>query len=187
MQNPRLAARYAKSIIDLAIEKNALEAVYADMQLLASISKSNPDFVSVLKSPVIPADTKLRVLDGVLKNKVSQLTELFYKLLVKKEREGALPAIAKAFIEQYKVHKEIHTVKLTTAVPLSEQLTNEILNKIRTTTQMQKIELHTEVDADLIGGFVLQVGDQMVEGSVAYDLKLIARQFENNDFIYKVR
>ena len=52
---------------------------------------------------------------------------------------------------------------------------------------MQEIELQTKVDESLIGGFILQIGDKMVEGSVAYDLKQIARQFENNDFIYKIR
>ena len=40
---------------------------------------------------------------------------------------------------------------------------------------------------DLIGGFVLQVGDKLVDASISYDLNTIARQFENNDFIYKIR
>jgi F-type H+-transporting ATPase subunit delta len=52
---------------------------------------------------------------------------------------------------------------------------------------MQHIELETSVDQKLIGGFVLQVGDKLVDASIAYDLKQIARQFDNNDFIYKVR
>lgn len=187
MLNPRLAARYAKSILDLSIEQKSMEQVYGDMELIAKISKSNPDFVSILKSPVIHADTKIKALDAVLKNKVSELTVLFYKLLVKKERESALPEIAKAFIEQYKVFNNIHTVKLTTAVPLSDELIESILEQIRATTDMQDIELQTKVDESLIGGFILQIGDKMVEGSVAYDLKQIARQFENNDFIYKIR
>ena len=52
---------------------------------------------------------------------------------------------------------------------------------------MQNIELETAVKEDIIGGFVLQAGDKLVDASIAYDLKEIARQFENNDFIYKVR
>jgi F-type H+-transporting ATPase subunit delta len=52
---------------------------------------------------------------------------------------------------------------------------------------MKNIELETVVNENIIGGFVLQAGDQLVDASVAYDLKAIARQFENNDFIYKVR
>ena len=52
---------------------------------------------------------------------------------------------------------------------------------------MQNIELETVVNEDLIGGFVLEAGDKLVDASIAYDLKQIARQFENNDFIYKIR
>ncbi len=52
---------------------------------------------------------------------------------------------------------------------------------------MQHIELETVVNENIIGGFVLQVGDKLVDASIAYDLKHVARQFENNDFIYKVR
>ena len=49
---------------------------------------------------------------------------------------------------------------------------------------MQNIELETKVDDKIIGGFVLQAGDKLIDASIAYDLKEIARQFENNDFIY---
>jgi F-type H+-transporting ATPase subunit delta len=52
---------------------------------------------------------------------------------------------------------------------------------------MQNIELEAVVNEDLIGGFVLEAGDKLVDASIAYDLKQIARQFENNDFIYKIR
>ena len=52
---------------------------------------------------------------------------------------------------------------------------------------MQNIELEATVDQSLIGGFTLQAGDKLVDASIAYDLKHIAKQFENNDFIYKVR
>jgi len=52
---------------------------------------------------------------------------------------------------------------------------------------MQNIELESTVNKDLIGGFVLQAGDKLIDASIAYDLKQIARQFENNDFVYKIR
>ena len=50
-----------------------------------------------------------------------------------------------------------------------------------------RIALETKVDENIIGGFVIQTGDQLIDASIAYDLKAIARQFENNDFIYKLR
>jgi F-type H+-transporting ATPase subunit delta len=187
MPNPRLAARYAKALIQLAIERGELETVFADMQWLQSVCKSNPDFVNVLRSPIIKGDQKNKIITAVTTGRISELTASFNKLLVNKTRESDLPEITAAFIQQYKEYKNIHTVKLTTASPVSEEMKNAIVKQIKSTSNMQNIELETSVNEDLIGGFVLQAGDKLVDASVAYDLKQIARQFENNDFIYKIR
>src|SRR5258708_7781631 len=127
MPNPRLASRYAKSLIDLAIEKGQLEQVYADMQWLQSVCKSNRDFVTVLKSPVITSDKKNKILAAVAGDRINKITTTFNTLLVKKGRESNLPEIAAAFISQYKEHKKIHTVKLTTAGPLSNEMREAII------------------------------------------------------------
>jgi F-type H+-transporting ATPase subunit delta len=187
MPNPRLAARYAKSLLDLAIEKSQLEQVYADMDYLQQLTKGSRDFLSLLRSPVVSADKKLSVIDAVTSGKVSELTAAFNRLLVNKGREGELPEIITAFIKQYKERKGIHTVKLTTATPVSEATRNAIVAQVKQTSNMQNIELETTVDPKLIGGFVLQAGDKLVDASIRYDLNQISRQFENNDFIYKVR
>lgn len=187
MTNPRLATRYAKSLIGLAVEKGQLEQVFGDMQVLQAICKGNRDFVNLLKSPVIKPGTKKKIVEAVTNGKIGELTAAFNRLLITKGRENSLPEIISAFIDQYKQIKHIYTVKLTTATPASETLKNEILTHLRQTTKMQDIELETKVNEDIIGGFVLQVGDKLVDASIAYDLKEVARQFENNDFIYKVR
>lgn len=187
MSNPRLATRYAKSLIDLSIEKDQLEKVFADMQWLQSVCKSSRDFVNVLRSPIIKSDRKEKILDAVAASKVSELTMAFIRLLIHKNRESNLPEIITAFINQYKKHKQIYTVKLTTATALSEELKNAIVKQIQSVSEMQNIELETIVKPELIGGFVLQAGDKLVDASIAYDLKEIAKQFDNNDFVYKIR
>jgi F-type H+-transporting ATPase subunit delta len=187
MPNPRLATRYAKSLLDLAIEKGQLEEVYADMQWLQSVCKSNRDFVSVLKSPVITGDKKIKILGAVAGDKFSKLTTAFNALLVNKTRESNLPEIAQAFITQYKEYKKIHTIKLITAVPVSDAVRNAIVEQVKNSGGYENIELEEKIDPNIIGGFVLQVGDKLVDASIAYDLKAIAKQFENNDFIYKIR
>src|SRR5829696_5090324 len=101
MTNPRLAARYAKSLLDLSIEQNNLEAVYSDMKYLLSVNKGNPDFVALLKSPVISSDKKLNIIQKITEGKVSGLTFLFIRLITQKARERNLPEIVKAFIDQY--------------------------------------------------------------------------------------
>lgn len=187
MPNPRLAIRYAKSLLDLSIEKGQLEQVYADMLWLQSVCKSNRDFVNMLKSPVISGDKKIKIVDAVAGGKFSTLTSAFNTLLIHKNRESNLPEIAFAFITQYKEYKNIQTVKLTTASQVSDELKNAIIGQVQKITGFHNIELEEKVDKAIIGGFVLQVGDKLVDTSIAYDLKAIAKQFDNNDFIYKIR
>jgi F-type H+-transporting ATPase subunit delta len=187
MSNVRLATRYAKSLIGLAAERGELENVFGDMEWLQSLCKGNRDFVTMLRSPVIKSDAKGKIVKAVAQNNIGLLTNSFIQLLINKGRESALPEITTEFIKQYKAIKQIHTVKLTTATKVSDDLKNAIVGHIKSTTDMQNIELETIVNEDIIGGFVLQTGDKLVDASIAYDLKEIARQFENNDFIYKVR
>lgn len=187
MPNPRLASRYAKSLIDLAIEKGQLENVFADMQWLQAVCKSNRDFVNLLRSPIVKADTKKKIIEAVTAGKISQLTAAFSTLLTSKGRESYLPEIITAFIAAYKVHKNIQSVKLTTAAPVSDSIKNAIVDQVKKSAGFQNIELEERVDADIIGGFVLQIGDKLVDASIAYDLRSVAKQFENNDFIYKIR
>jgi F-type H+-transporting ATPase subunit delta len=187
MHSPRLASRYSKSLLDLAIERGQLEQVYADMLHLKELNRSSPEFVNMLRSPVVASDKKLAVIDAVTKGNISEITAAFTRLLVTKGREGELPEIINAFIKQYKEYKNIHIVKLTTATPVSDSVKNTLVNRVKQTSNMENIELETVVDPSIIGGFVLQTGDKLVDASVAYELKEISRQFENNDFIYKVR
>jgi len=187
MLNPRLAARYAKSLIDLSIEKNQLEEVYKDMLYLQAVCKQSREFVNLLKSPVIHADKKEAILKSITDGKVGVLTDAFNKLLVNKGRESFLPEIIDAFIEQYKRNKNIHTIKLTTASPVSEELKQQIVNNVQQQTAFPNVELEAAVNEDLIGGFVLEFGGTLVDASVAYDLAKIKSQFQNNDFIYKIR
>lgn len=187
MPNPRLASRYAKSLLDLAIEKGQLEQVFADMQWLHAVCKSNRDFVNMLRSPIIKADAKKKILGAVTAGKLSELTTAFNNLLITKGRESNLPEIVASFIAAYKAHKNIHIIKLTSATPLSDNVKKAIVAQVQKTTHFEHIELEEKIDESLIGGFVLQVGDKLVDASVAYDLRAIAKQFDNNDFIYKIR
>ena len=187
MPNPRLAARYAKSLIDLANERNQLEAVYNDMLFLQSVCRESRDFLVLMRSPVVKADKKTAIVEAVTKGNISELTTAFNRLLIGKGRESNLPEVITSFIDQYKQQKGIHTVTLTTVVPVTEEVRKQIIGQVQSQTSMDNIDLKTEVNEDIIGGFVLQMGDQLVDASVAYDLNKIKAQFLNNDFIYKIR
>jgi F-type H+-transporting ATPase subunit delta len=187
MPNPRLAHRYAKSLIDLSTQKNQLETVYADMKLLQSICKSNKDFVSVLQSPIIHHTKKIKIIETVLTTHISDLSGLFLKLLVSKGREFELPEIVISFIDQYNSIKGIHKVKLTTAVVLSEEIKTSIANKAAKEGGLGKVELDVHVDESLIGGFVLEFNNNLVDASIARDLRDIRKQFNKNIYVSSMR
>jgi F-type H+-transporting ATPase subunit delta len=187
MSNPRLAIRYAKSLIDLAKEKDQLSEVYNDIRFLQRVCKSSPDFISLLKSPIIPQDKKNRIIESIITNKVSKITSLFIKLLGTKNRESNLPGIIDSYIEQYNELKGIHKVKLTTATPLSSEMQNTFINKIEAANNISNIELETIVDEQLVGGFVLEMEGKLVDASILRDLKDVKKQFQNNDYIQRLR
>lgn len=187
MPNPRLAGRYAKSLVDLAIERNQLETVYKDMLLLQAICKSSPELVNVLRSPVINGDKKQAILTAVTEGKVSELTAGFNKLLIDKTREEYIPEIVTAVIGLYNQMKGIHTVKLTTATALSEEMKQSIVAKLKAETSMQQIELETFVKDELIGGFVLEFNNNLVDASIARDLRDISKQFSQNIYVQQIR
>ncbi|HEY8687785.1 MAG TPA: ATP synthase F1 subunit delta [Chitinophagaceae bacterium] len=187
MQNPRLAIRYAKSLLDLAKEKGQLEEVFIDMKLLNNICKTSREFVNVLKSPIIKEDKKNKIIESVTQERISVLTASFIRLLGAKSRESNLPEIISAFIEQYNVIKGIYKVKLTTAVEISEELKNNFINNIKASEGIKNIELETSVDESLVGGFVLEMEGKKADASIRRDLNDVQKQFMNNDYIQKLR
>jgi len=187
MPNPRLAARYAKSLIDLSIEKGQLEGVYADMQFLQAVCKSNHDFVVMLRSPVIKADKKNSILTAITAGNINPLTAGFNRLLVLKGRESDLPEIVDEFINQYNTIKGIHKVKLTTATYVGEDLKNSIAAKVKTEAGLENIELEVETDESLIGGFMLEFNNNLIDASIARELKDIKKQFTGNEYVHNIR
>lgn len=188
MNNPRLAGRYAKSLLGLAIEQNQVDAVHADMKWLHRICKSNPDFVTVLRSPIIKPSAKGSIIESVTKERVSKLTSAFIQLLVRKNRELNLPEIVNTFIDQFNALRNIHKVKITTADAITEEMKNTIMANVKATaTAGQSFEVETHVDSDLIGGFLLETNGVLVDASISRDLKDIHKQFMNNDYLHRIR
>lgn len=188
MQNPRLASRYAKSLIDLAVEKNQLEAVHSDMQLLKAITRSNADVVALLRSPVIKADKKVSILGAILDGKISAMTSGFIRLLCIKGRESVLAEIAVEFEKQYNIINKIAKVKLTSAAPLEAGQLELIRSKVEgSVSGGQKVQIETSVNPDLIGGFILETGNELFDASVVRDLKDIKKQFLKNIYVSDIK
>jgi F-type H+-transporting ATPase subunit delta len=183
MLNPRLAARYAKSIVDIAIEQNSLEETLKDMQLIDAICTQNQDFVAMMRSPIIKADKKVAIINALFNGRISALTITFIKLLINKGREQNIDEIATAFITQYREYKKMRMVRLVTATPVDESVVTILKNKLAALYQDSSIEIESVVDASLLGGFVLEMGDKHLDASVARDLSDIKKQFSKNLYV----
>jgi len=186
MSVQRIASRYAKSLIDLAKEQGKLDRILEDVESFKEVSK-NRDFLLMLKSPVVKADTKEKVFNQLFGGKYDEMTMAFLRILLRKGREAQLAEIANEYILQYKVINHISTVKLVTAAPLSEDAVKAIHAKILASGATEKtVELVTQVDPDLIGGFVIQFEDRLYDASVAHKLGIMKKNFKDNLYISQI-
>ena len=179
----RIAGRYAKSLIDLAVERGVLTEVYNDMSLFATVSAHN-EFRVVLKSPIFNADKKSSIFDAIFGGKVNELTMAFLKILLTKGREAYLADIAAEVVAQYKKMNQIATVRLTTAQPLTEAAIADIRAKLEADKGLfNTIDLTTAVDEDLIGGFTLDFDSKRYDASIANRLQKLRAEFSTNLYV----
>lgn len=188
MLNPILAGRYAKTLIDIAQADNTLEVIFKDMALLQKTCNSNAELTNLLKSPVIHADKKEKILTEIFGSHLNRTTSLFINLMVRKGRESILNEVANAFIDQYNTIKHIIKIKITTASPVSETMYDYLLAKIKSTLPpTDNIELECDVKPELIGGFILESKASLLDASILKGMKEVQRQFRNNEYIYNIR
>ncbi|HEY6162836.1 MAG TPA: ATP synthase F1 subunit delta [Bacteroidia bacterium] len=183
MQGTKVASRYAKSLLDLSLEKGQLDKVYADMKNVRQACKENRDLSLVLKSPIIKGDKKEQVLKAIFKD-ASEITFAFFGIIIRKNREYALEEIAHSFVEQYKTHKKILTAVITTAFGLDDDLRNKVLEVVKKSANSE-VELVEKVDKNIIGGFIIQVGDKQDDTSIRSKIMKLNRAFSENQFVSK--
>ena len=183
MANSRAASRYIKSLLGLAIEKGVLEEVNQDMQLFAKVCKENKSFGLLLKSPIIKHDKKREILDKIFKGKVNPLTLSIFDILTQKNREPLLPAIATDFHAAYNAYKGVSKATVTTAVPLDGKLRAELEQMVKTLSNKKQVELAEIVDPELIGGFILNVGDKQIDASVRSKLNTLKLNLSQNSYV----
>ncbi len=176
MSEITVAYRYAKSLIDLAQENNTLEATKRDMEFFVQTLKSSTDLQAVLRNPIVSHDKKVKVLQAIFGGKVSASTEAFFKIMVNKSRAEILYPTAREFVNQYDIKKGVVKASVVSAAPWSEANKQVIINEVKRLGG-NEVQLQTKVDASLIGGFVLTVGDRQIDTSVATSLQKLKKEF----------
>lgn len=180
MRGNRAASRYAKSLLDLSTEKNNVDSVNEDMEMIASTVSENRDLELLLQSPIVKSDKKQAILDTVFPN-VSDVTKAFISIIVSKGRENILGVIAEKFVQQYKTQKGIIVAELKSAIKLDDTLKAKILSLVNPSNK--EIEVVEKIDESVLGGFIVRVDDKQVDASIASRIAELKLEFSKNAYI----
>ena len=177
MRSTKSAIRYAKAILELSSETNAVDQVASDMERIVEAGNDTGDFQVFLNSPVIKTDKKISILK-VLFPEFTDLTTSFIELITKNKREYLLTEIASAFVSLLKKQNGIVPISVTSAVKLEKQTLNQILEKLKSHVDGE-FEVTEEVDPALIGGFVVRMEDKQIDASIASQLNRMKIELAN--------
>ncbi|MCC6753434.1 MAG: ATP synthase F1 subunit delta [Saprospiraceae bacterium] len=179
----QIAGRYAKSLIDLSTEQQALASVAGDMAALGEVCR-HPEFLSLLQSPIVAADKKTSVIQQLFGGKFQQLTLSFALLLVTKGREGLLPAICTAFAEQYRAIRKIRQARVISAVALGPEELKAIETKFSNwLAPGETMELEQRLDPSIIGGFIFEMGDRNYNASIRRQLGELKENLYDTSYV----
>ena len=175
----RVAARYGKSLMDLAQEKSKDEAVYNDMVMVADLAQNSPELKQLLRNPIISGSDKLKVLSKVFES-TDELTKRFVELVVERKRESALAEMALDYIRRYDAAKGLTKVIVRSAIALDDSSLSDVKRYLKGAVNQDDIQIENIVDPSVIGGMVIQFEDKLMDLSVARELKEIRKQLIYN-------
>ena len=178
MAGTRAAIRYAKAVLSLASEQKNADVVNNDMKLIATSIAENKDLSNMLQSPVIRSSVKKAVLMEAFKN-TNALTSSLIDTLIGNKRLSLLESVAFNYNRLYDELQGTQVAKVTTAVPLTDDLKVKVLAKVRELTGKQ-VEVKNIIDESILGGFILRVGDIQYNASISNKLNKLKREFTLN-------
>lgn len=178
MNESRAALRYAKASLDLAQDNKALDALEKDMRSISQTLTESAELVDFLKSPVIKGAEKKKALSAIFKG-VDQITEGLINALTDNKRIDLLQEVASKYLILNEDLKGQGVAFVTTAVPLNADLEKKILDKVVQLTG-KKVSLKNTIDTNILGGFVLRVGDLQYDASIASKLNNLKREFTHS-------
>lgn len=176
MSNFSVISRYAKSLIEIAEERNSTDAVVEDVKNIIE-ALNNRDLFLLVKSPVVKPSVKQKVIDQLFSGKISEITLKFVAILIRKGREKMLPEILEGVLDHYRNLRGITKVKLITAVPADQDLIDKLVTALTKSPSINEVDLTTKVAPELIGGMIIDFGDHLIDASVKHELNLIKKRF----------
>lgn len=171
-----VSTTYGEALFELAAENGKEEEFLSEIETLKGLLEENPEFGRLMNHPKILKEEKLKVLEEVFSGRISRELLGFLHLVVTKDRYGEIDGILDFFIDKVKQHQGIGIAHVATAISLNEAQKKEIEGKLLSTTSFSRMEMHYQVDEDLIGGMVIRIGDRVVDSSVKTKLFELQRE-----------
>jgi len=175
MDQSKINVRYAKAFFTLAKEKNMTTELREDARLIASICETSSDFNLMLESPVVKTSNKVKVIRSIFEGQVNEQSIKFLVLIAENKRERNIPGIFRNLEDLYRKEEGIKTAVLTSAQQLDESILVRVKEILESEFQA-KIELSTQTDSEIIGGFVLRVDDNQYDASISTQLQKVRDQ-----------
>lgn len=178
MSDSRAAIRYAKAVLDLAVERKAASAVEEDMRSIVATVSESKELRNMLQSPIIKGEAKKEALTAIFKGS-SEITIGLIDTLTSNKRIALLNEVALKYIILHEDLKGEGVAQVTTAVPLTPELEKKVLKQVAQLTG-NEVTIKNNVDESIIGGFVLRVGDLQYDASISNKLNNLKREFTNS-------
>jgi F-type H+-transporting ATPase subunit delta len=178
LNESKISVRYAKAFFSSAVERDLVEIVKQDVDLLLNLLQTQPRLKELLASPVVKTKEKRIFFDKIFKDRFNNLTLDFLYLLLKNNREVYLLEMCLNFQGLYSKLTGIKSAQLITAIKLEEAQLQRF-NELILINFGSKAEVFASVDERLLGGFILKVDDHQLDASVSTQLKKMRREMVN--------
>lgn len=185
MAGIKAAKRYAKGLIHFANESNQAEKVNSEMKDLKASIVNSRELAVFLASPVLDAKRKIKIASELFGG-FSTTTQNFIKLVINQGRGDILGEIASEYNGIYNHQNKISVAEVISATPLNDGLVSQIVETAKQQFNLNhSIQIENKVNPDLIGGFILRIGDKQIDSSVLSKLTRLKKEFEKNEYIPK--
>lgn len=178
MNNSKISVRYAKALLQTALEYKTEDAVRNDIESLLECINTLPDFKAMLESPIIVDSAKVEIFKKLFGSKFNKLTTDFFSLLVKNKREGFLKIICLNYLGFYAKNKNIRRVIITSAVKNPVEVSEKIKQLVKTQDNRSTVELTEKLDPALIGGLIIQIDDKVYDASIKTQLAKVKEKLK---------
>ena len=162
-----LATPYAEALLQVTEARGESQTVADQCKQLLEIWDSSADFRDAMVSPVLEPDAKKQALQALVGEKVTPSMLNLLKVLADRQRLVAFDAVLTRFLELYRQSRQVSLAKVATAQPLSEEQQAALTKKVQAMVGKGSVEMDLSVDPSLIGGFVVNLGSQVIDASLA--------------------